>query len=96
MSDVKNLRVDKDEIEKMLKSWLLLEHLTSEQLQPYVEQLISVTRLDVESLTTQLDMILETYTRHLLSESKAHLTNKELRALAVAEVLELLGMKGKE
>lgn len=88
--------MNKDEIEKMLKSWLLLEHLTSEQLQPYVEQVISVTRLDVESLTTQLDEILRNYTRSLVQEANADLSTEQLRAVGVAEILELIGMKGKE
>ncbi len=44
-----------------------------------------------EELKTQIDQAIETYTRHMLSESKPYseMTNKELRALAVDEITEV-------
>lgn len=48
-------------------------------------------RVDPEELKTQIDQAIETYTRHMLSESKPYseMTNKELRALAVDEITEV-------
>ena len=48
-------------------------------------------RVEPEELKTQIDQAIETYTRHMLSESKPYseMTNKELRALAVDEITEV-------
>ena len=48
-------------------------------------------RVDPEELKTQIDQAIETYTRHMLSESKPYseMPNKELRALAVDEITEV-------